>query len=383
MSHTNLIFYETPIFHDAYITNTTQIDNIECLFPIHKVFLASKSEVFKTLFKNYEKPLILHEEDQKPIYYVGEKLSSKCLDLFLRYFYLTEGYEGSYYVEPIKILIEEEPSIIIHLCDLFERYSIECYKTFMLYPLEQIQKDYPEKINTLIGICMLYGLDLILNQIMTNYLNTRDDKSLDLTKHTNIIINIIYNYITNIDRHYIRYKICNFLSKHESMNSKIKYTLFSKLDIDFYRITYDSLIECNLYDTHDRAILRLIYEHYRHYKSRDRGKIINSYPLILNYYVMGQVSDINIKSDNLKIIINNMNPICNTNLTYKINYIVFVSELSGSITPVEDIFPLELLKSREDPPKLTLTVKNKYEDIKLTQEDVVKLIDTIVYYCFV
>ena len=372
MNNPNLVFYTTPIFHDSYITHTNNINEIEVYFPIHKVLLASKSEVFKTLFKNYPNPILLHPEDQKPVYYIGGNISPKIIDYFLQYFYLETHNVSKYYVK----IIESNHNILDPLCYLFEKYYVENYKSFMTKSFKHVLDNNPEYINDLIDTCMIYGLDQILMQLINDYITNEDSNCyLDLHgKHSNVVNKLIMDYIeTYINGHVFKYNKCNYLSKHHSMTTELRYDLFTKVNIHLSKIKYNKLIPTSVYIQGLLAISNLLFTHYDDkMTSTFSSGFITWYPLVYHKYYIGTVVDITKINTEQPMI--KFTDYCNV---WKLdaNYIVFFHETEdGDLELITDIKPVKVLEELDD--QIII-------DQPISQEDIVKILDTECYYCII
>ena len=394
--HPNLKFYELPLFHDAYITNNDQIDKIDNLFPIHKIFLASKSDIFNTLFDNHgDKPLMLNPTDKIPIYYIGKNLDLKSLDYFLRYFYLNnKNCLEDYYKELINNI-----KILENLCDLFERYSIKNYKNFISKSFEHIFNNDQSTINNLIDLCVLYGLDITLYTLISMYLkNKNENYYLDLSKYQDTLMHVIYNYCDQISRGKNTYKfqICNYLNSHKSITPKFKFDLLAKLKIHIYSIDKCHLLSCNIYYDGYMALCYLLYSHY----NDDRGgnRITKCYyPLISKCGLIGKVKDIlHIDSNNPKIIIYSISGFLSES-TYinKTNHVVFVNvdisededgDEHREENLITNIYPLKIISRSniiDNSFEIITEYTDYYEGNKLTDEDRIKLVDVNIYRCFI
>jgi hypothetical protein len=323
----NLVFYKKTVFNDGYITNTDQLDKIERYFPIHKVFLSSKSKIFKTLFENHNKPICLHPNDKKEVYYISGDIPLDVLDYFLQYFYIEDKNAQKFYSN----IIKNNKNLLNWLCDLFEKYDISEYKSFMLKSFKLTLTNYPEYINDLINTCIIYKLDQILIQLIHQYIEKKYKYYLNLqSQHSKVIIDLLIICInTYINSNNTKYNICEFLAKHKTMTPEIKLSIFSNINIYVPGINQNNLIKTYIYEEDYKSFMYLMDAHYANYKNSITSNYYDDddkytpkkwYPLILKGNYIGTVSKINPFGKNqMKIIFRD----CKIEEEPDCNYLVF------------------------------------------------------------
>lgn len=365
-----LDFYKLQIFHDSYIINTKNLTEVDKYFPVHRIILSHKSNVFKTLFETYSKPLAFHS-DGKPIYYIGDNISNNNLDYFLQYFYM-ENAISNYYENII-----EDIDTLRCLCDLFERFNIDKYQIYLANAFIKIFNMQPILINSLINISILYNLNTILSDIINKYIHS-NEFCLDLQgKYSETIIKLLIEIINNQKLPYNkRLLICYKLGKHKSINNYIRYILFSQINIKFNKISVKKLYDMTptIYKQAYIVTSSILYQ-----KSLKNycNNIIIWYPYVIESYSFGKVIDIiNIDNNKCKIKLKTITHIGKVGST---EYIIFFTKKNDKLQLMIEFSPIKIIKYIE----INDDICEHICETQFSKEDIIKLLDSYCYECFI